>query len=45
MGLTKYLINAYSILNGVKYFAEDESQNHLVFRPVFIYGILMVAES
>ena len=36
-GLTKDLINAYSILNGTKYFAEDESQNYLVFQPVFNY--------
>ena len=30
-GLTKDLINGYSILNEVKYFAEDEPQNYLYF--------------
>ena len=28
-GLTKALINGYSILNGSEYFAEDESKNFI----------------
>ena len=33
-GFTKDLINRYSILNGAKYFAEDGSQNYLVFQSI-----------
>ena len=36
-GLTKDLINGYSILNGGKHFPGHGSQNYLVFQPVFEY--------
>ena len=36
-GLTKDLINNYSILNGGKYFGENGSENYLVFQPCFTY--------
>ena len=29
------MTNGYNILNVSKYFIEDESQNYLVFQPVF----------
>ena len=32
-GLTKYLINKFSILNGAKYFFAGIFQNYLVFMP------------
>ena len=35
--LTKDLINGHSILNKEKYFAENGSQNYLVFQPVSKY--------
>ena len=28
------MINEYSILNGIKYFIEDGSQNYLIFEPL-----------
>ena len=31
------MINGYSILNGAKYFVENESSNYLVFQLVFRY--------
>ena len=31
------MINGYNVLNGVKYFVKDRSQNYLVFQPVFKY--------
>ena len=34
-GLTKKYKNGYSILNGVKYFNEDGSQNYFIFQPLF----------
>ena len=36
-GLTRDLINGYSIFNGAKYFVEDESQNYLIFQSLFRY--------
>ena len=36
-GSTKDWINGYNTLNDAKYFAEDGSQNYLVFQPVFRY--------
>ena len=39
-GLTKDLINGYSIYNGAKYFAEDDSQNHFASQP--LYRILII---
>ena len=40
-GLTKDLINKYSILNGAKYFSSNRLQNHLVFISVrYIYWII-----
>ena len=36
-GLTKHLIKGYSILNGAKYFVEDESQNYLIFQLLVKY--------
>ena len=36
-GLTKNLINGYSILNGAKYSVEDGSRYCLVFQLLFTY--------
>ena len=36
-GLTKGLINNYSILNGRKYFGGNGSQNYLVYQPFYRY--------
>ena len=36
-GLTKDLINIFSILNGAKYFSSEIFQNYLVFIPAKIY--------
>ena len=36
-GLTKYLINKFSILNGAKYFSSGIFQNYLVFIPTKKY--------
>ena len=34
-GLTKNLINWYSIFSGAKYFAENGSQNYWIFQLIF----------
>ena len=35
-GLTKHLINKYNILNGLKYFFEERSQNSRVFNHFLV---------
>ena len=36
-GLTKVLINRYSILNDAKYFAKNGLQDYLILQPIFKY--------